>query len=143
MAAPLIGKLVVFGVGLIGGSFALALKRSGAVGSVVGIGRGRANLDVARAQRIADRTHIIDAAWQEELRDADLILLAAPVGQMPDDVTTVGAVRALLVARGGAWAEALSDQRPLRMACNQLMCAPDTALTPGCEVAFFPPVTGG
>jgi molybdopterin synthase sulfur carrier subunit len=62
---------------------------------------------------------------------------------VPDDVTSVGAVRALLVARGGVWAEALCDQRPLRMACNQVMCAADTALTPGCEVAFFPPVTGG
>lgn len=60
-----------------------------------------------------------------------------------DDVVSVGAVRALLVARGGAWAEALSDRRPLRMACNQVMCGADTVLTPGCEVAFFPPVTGG
>jgi prephenate dehydrogenase len=85
VAAPLIGKLVIFGVGLIGGSFALALKRSVAVGSVVGIGRGRANLDVARAQGIADRTYAIDeSAWHTELRDADLVLLAAPVGQLPD-----------------------------------------------------------
>jgi molybdopterin synthase sulfur carrier subunit len=62
---------------------------------------------------------------------------------VPADVTSVGDVRALLVARGGVWAEALSDQRPLRMACNQVMCASETVLTPGCEVAFFPPVTGG
>ncbi|MBM3396504.1 MAG: prephenate dehydrogenase/arogenate dehydrogenase family protein, partial [Betaproteobacteria bacterium] len=44
MAAPFIGKLVVFGVGLIGGSFAMALKSAGAVGQVVGVGRSRANL---------------------------------------------------------------------------------------------------
>jgi prephenate dehydrogenase len=81
--APLLGKLVVFGVGLIGGSFALALKRAGAVGEVVGIGRSRANLDVARVQGIADRTYVVDEAWHVELRDADLIMLAAPVGQMP------------------------------------------------------------
>src|SRR5450755_4438754 len=73
VAAPLLGKLVIFGVGLIGGSFALALKRSAAVGGVVGIGRGRANLDVARAQGIADRTYTIDEAWHAELADADLV----------------------------------------------------------------------
>jgi len=89
VAAPLIGKLVIFGVGLIGGSFALALKRSAAVGSVVGIGRGRANLDVARAQGIADRTYTIDEAWHAELQDADLVLLAAPVGQLPDLLSAI------------------------------------------------------
>jgi molybdopterin synthase sulfur carrier subunit len=62
---------------------------------------------------------------------------------LPADVTTVGAVRDWLVARGGAWDEALGEGRTLRMACNQVMCAPDTSLTEGCEVAFFPPVTGG
>ena len=43
-AAPMIGKLVIFGVGLIGGSFALALKQKRAVRHVVGVGRSRANL---------------------------------------------------------------------------------------------------
>jgi molybdopterin synthase sulfur carrier subunit len=62
---------------------------------------------------------------------------------MPAGVTTVGAVREHLVARGGAWAEALAPQRALRMACNQVMCSPDTVISQGCEVAFFPPVTGG
>jgi molybdopterin synthase sulfur carrier subunit len=62
---------------------------------------------------------------------------------VPDGVATVGAVRTWLVARGGAWAEALGEGRALRMAYNQVMCAPDTPLADGCEVAFFPPVTGG
>jgi molybdopterin synthase sulfur carrier subunit len=62
---------------------------------------------------------------------------------VPADVTTVGAVRSLLVARGGAWAEALGEGRALRMAFNQQMCPPTTPLQAGCEVAFFPPVTGG
>ena len=63
--------------------------------------------------------------------------------EMPAGVNTVGAVRAQLAARGSVWAEALAPERPLRMAYNQVMCGPDTALTEGCEVAFFPPVTGG
>lgn len=62
---------------------------------------------------------------------------------LPDNVTTVGDVRDFLVARGGIWAEALAPQKVLRMAYNQNMSDPGTALTAGCEVAFFPPVTGG
>jgi molybdopterin synthase sulfur carrier subunit len=62
---------------------------------------------------------------------------------LPDGVTTVGAVRDLLIARGGAWAQALGHGRALRMAFDQTMCAADTLLRDGGEVAFFPPVTGG
>jgi molybdopterin synthase sulfur carrier subunit len=62
---------------------------------------------------------------------------------LPDGVTTVGAVRDLLVARGGAWAEALGQERALRMAFNHVMCEPGTHVAEGGEVAFFPPVTGG
>jgi molybdopterin synthase sulfur carrier subunit len=62
---------------------------------------------------------------------------------LPEDVKTVGAVRDFLIARGGAWAEALGRERALRMAFDQVMCEPDTPLTEGGEVAFFPPVTGG
>jgi prephenate dehydrogenase len=75
-------KLVVVGVGLIGGSFALAMRHAGAVRNVVGVGRGCANLDAARRLGIADRTFTVDEAWCEELADADLVMLAAPVGQM-------------------------------------------------------------
>jgi molybdopterin synthase sulfur carrier subunit len=62
---------------------------------------------------------------------------------LPDTVATVGAVREHLVARGGAWAEALGPGRPLRMAFNHVMCGPDTPIAENGEVAFFPPVTGG
>lgn len=62
---------------------------------------------------------------------------------LPEGVTTVGAVRDHLVERGGAWAQALGGSRALRMACDQQMCLPSTPIREGCEVAFFPPVTGG
>lgn len=62
---------------------------------------------------------------------------------LPAGVATVGAVRDLLIARGGAWAEALAHERALRMAFNHVMCEADTLLAEGGEVAFFPPVTGG
>jgi len=83
MAAPALGKVVVVGVGLIGGSFARALKAAGAVATVVGVGRGASNLSLARQLGIADRTWTRDQRWTDELVDADLVLLATPVGQIP------------------------------------------------------------
>lgn len=62
---------------------------------------------------------------------------------VPQEVTTVGDVRNYLQERGGAWAEALAEGRALRMAYNHQMTGPETRITEGCEVAFFPPVTGG
>ena len=76
---PLIGKLVVCGVGLIGGSFALALRRAGAVGRIVGVGRRREPLERAQALGVIDE---IADDWAVALDGADLVLLAAPVGQM-------------------------------------------------------------
>jgi prephenate dehydrogenase len=71
-----IDKLAVVGVGLIGGSLALALKEAGAVGHVVGIGRGLPNLETAL------RLGVVDSFTQdlaEGVTDADLIFLATPV----------------------------------------------------------------
>ena len=53
------------------------------------------------------------------------------------------ALRDELVARGGAYALALARGKAVRMALNQVMSDEATALSEGCEVAFFPPVTGG
>jgi prephenate dehydrogenase len=75
-----LGKVVVFGVGLIGGSFALALKKAGASGEVIGIGRSQTTLDEALRLGLIDRVGACDSAT---LKDADLVLLATPVGQMP------------------------------------------------------------
>ena len=73
-----IERLVVAGVGLIGGSFALALKQAGAVGRVVGLGRTRRSLDRAVELGVIDEAADDAAA---ALRDADLVMLAMPVGQ--------------------------------------------------------------
>lgn len=74
-------KLVIFGVGLIGGSFALALRRAGVVAEVVGFGRSAATLEQARQLGILDR---IGDDVAHEVCDADLVLLATPVAQMAD-----------------------------------------------------------
>lgn len=77
MSSP-IDKLVVIGVGLIGGSVAAALKRAGKVRHVVGVGRGRANLERAVALKVID-----EAADNLALavRGADVVLVAVPVAQ--------------------------------------------------------------
>lgn len=62
---------------------------------------------------------------------------------LPAEVRSAGQVRSLLQARGGVWAEALADGKSLRIACNQQMVDASAPLTEGCELAFFPPVTGG
>lgn len=88
-------KLVVVGVGLIGGSFALALRARGVVGEVVGVGRSGGNLDEALAAGVIDRAVRRDGPWLRELADADVVLLATPVGEFP----------ALLAAMPGALGE--------------------------------------
>lgn len=57
--------------------------------------------------------------------------------------TTVAQLRDELIALGGAHAQVLDRQRPVRTALDQLMCDESKPLSEGCEVAFFPPVTGG
>ncbi|MGC2520058.1 MAG: prephenate dehydrogenase/arogenate dehydrogenase family protein [Burkholderiales bacterium] len=74
-----IEKLVVVGAGLIGGSFALALKRAGAVKHVVGVGRSEQNIRRALELGLIDAAGALDAPT---LADADLVMLAVPVGQM-------------------------------------------------------------
>ncbi len=69
-------RIVVFGVGLIGGSFALALKRAGAVAEVIGVGRRRETLQRAQALGIID-----GIGTAASVAAADLVLLAAPVAQ--------------------------------------------------------------
>lgn len=72
-------KVVVCGVGLIGGSFALALKAAGLVNEVVGLGRRRETLEEALRLGVIDR---IGADWGDALNGADLVFLGMPVGQM-------------------------------------------------------------
>ena len=63
--------------------------------------------------------------------------------ELPHEVSTVGALRAWLVARGEPFASAFGDTRRLRAAVDQEMVGDGAALSAGAEVAFFPPVTGG
>ncbi|MBS0496864.1 MAG: prephenate dehydrogenase/arogenate dehydrogenase family protein [Proteobacteria bacterium] len=73
-----LNKLVIVGVGLIGGSFALALRKTGLVKHITGVGRSQANMQRAIELGVIDEiaTDIASA-----LNGADLVFLAMPVGQ--------------------------------------------------------------
>ena len=83
----MLNKIVIFGVGLIGGSFARALKKAGAVGSVVGVDRSADSLARARELGIIDVIGAAgsgadaDAAMAAAMAGADLVMIAAPVAQ--------------------------------------------------------------
>jgi len=62
---------------------------------------------------------------------------------LPAAVRNLEGLRALLVARGGAWEQELARGKPVRAAVNQAMAVGDMEIADGDEVAFFPPVTGG
>jgi molybdopterin synthase sulfur carrier subunit len=56
---------------------------------------------------------------------------------------TLGALRDELITRGEPYASALARGKAVRMALDQVMSDESAVLREGCEVAFFPPVTGG
>ena len=74
-----ISKLTIIGVGLIGGSFARALRHAGLVGRVTGCGRDLANLKTAFELGVID-DYSIDVA--EAVHDADLVVVAVPLMAM-------------------------------------------------------------
>lgn len=104
--------IAIIGIGLIGSSFALALRKQGYKGNITGIGRKRSNLRKGQKLGIIDNWSTDYAAG---IRDADLIMLAVPVGHFEPIirkirgtikkgaiVTDVGSVKGDLVRRIGA-----------------------------------------
>ena len=101
-------RLAVIGVGLIGGSFALGLKKARAVAHVVGVGRNPANLEVAMQRGIIDSI-ASDAAAAG--RDADLVLVAAPVGQYPQIFSSLRETKALITDAGSTKRDVIAAAR--------------------------------
>jgi prephenate dehydrogenase len=94
-------RVAILGVGLIGGSFALALKEARACGHVVGAGRNSANLTLALERGVVDSTAADAVA---AAHGADLVLLAAPLAQFPKLLREVASVLGpkALVTDGGS-----------------------------------------
>lgn len=75
------GRLTVIGIGLIGGSFARAVRRGGAVGEIVGCGTDAVELRNAVELGVIDRA---EADVAGAARDADVVMIATPVGVIPE-----------------------------------------------------------
>jgi prephenate dehydrogenase len=101
-------KLAVIGVGLIGGSFALALKQAKAAEHVIGVGRNAANLKLALERGIIDAT-APDAA--SAARSADLVLIATPVAQFPKVFGSLSDSKALITDGGSTKRDVIAAAR--------------------------------
>ncbi len=84
----MLNKITIFGVGLIGGSFALALKKENAAVRVTGVGRTATSLQRAKELGIID---VASTSVKSAVADADLILIAAPVAQTESILASIKA----------------------------------------------------
>jgi prephenate dehydrogenase len=125
---PLINRLAIIGVGLIGGSLARILREKGEVGEVVGIGRGKANLERAVELGVIDR-YCHDPA--EGVSGADMVFLATPVCTIADLVKAIAPSLApgCIVTDGG------SVKGDIVRACEPLVPA-------GCHFVGGHPIAG-
>jgi prephenate dehydrogenase len=117
-------KLAVIGVGLIGGSFAMALKQAGRASHVTGIGRSRENLELARSRGIIDSI----APDAGAAREADVVLVAAPVAQFQSIFSQLEGGRALITDAG-------STKRDVVAAARAALGAGSARFVPGHPIA--------
>jgi len=113
MSAFRVGRITVIGVGLIGGSLALALKDAGFVGEVVGCGRGKPNLETALKLGIIDR---YERDPQKAVDGADIVFLATPVRSLAAMVAEIAPALkagAILTDGGSVKEEVLREIKPL------------------------------
>ena len=80
-------KVTIIGVGLIGGSLAKALKTSALAGLITGAGSGKETLELALRTGVIDRSAPV---LSQAVEDADLVVLASPVGKFEHIVTAIG-----------------------------------------------------
>lgn len=123
-----IERLAIIGVGLIGGSFACALREAGIVKSIVGIGRSRANLELALSLGIVDE---ISYNAAEGVRDAQVVFISVPVCSIPATVKEIASAISpgCIVTDGG------SVKAEIVRECESLM-------KPGCFFVGGHPIAG-
>ena len=73
-------RITIWGVGLIGGSLGLALKKNGFQGQRVGLGRNIGRLEKALQ---SDAVDVVTTETAEGLRGSDLVVLCTPVELVP------------------------------------------------------------
>ena len=82
----MIKHLCVIGVGLIGGSLALALKKAGYVDHVTGLGRSVENLQTAKQLGIIDS---YETDYARAVSHADMVFISVPIGAMQEVFTKI------------------------------------------------------
>lgn len=121
-------RVAVIGVGLIGGSFALALKAANACGRVVGAGRNPQNLGRALERGVIDA---VAGSALEAARDADLVLVAVPVAQTATVLTSI----AQALAPDSVITDAGSTKRDVVAAARAALGGRFTRFVPGHPIA--------
>ncbi len=126
-------RLAIVGVGLLGGSVARAARAQRLAREIVGVGRARTRLEPAVRDGTLDRATTV---LEEGVRDADFVVLAAPVAAIeraltalwpvaaPEAVVTdVGSTKAAIVRR----AQELATSRPLAFVGSHPMAGSEKA----------------
>ena len=106
---PLIRRLCIIGVGLIGGSLARALRQAGEVGEIVGGGRGEDNLRTAVQLGVIDRYH---TDLTQAVAGADVVMIAVPLGAMEAVLRVIAphlSADAILTDAGSAKGSVVAD----------------------------------
>lgn len=124
----IIERLAVIGVGLIGGSFARALREAGAVGTIVGIDTDRDNLDQALSLGIVDEAALDVASG---VRDVQAVFISVPVCSISTVVREMAPFlpKGCIVSDGGSVKSAIVHE------CEALM-------PPGCSFVGGHPIAG-
>ena len=107
----MINRLCIIGVGLIGGSLALALKKAGYCQTIVGAGRNVENLKKAVELNVIDE---YETDLTKAVKDADVILIAVPLGAMADVFNKIAPVikeSAIVTDAGSAKCSVIKDAK--------------------------------
>ncbi|MBW1810276.1 MAG: 3-deoxy-7-phosphoheptulonate synthase [Deltaproteobacteria bacterium] len=88
LAKTIFSKAAIIGIGLIGGSLALALKEVGAIKQVVGVDKDEL-LNSIKVAGVVDQVYSTNEI-EQALAGADLVILAMPVGEIGKTLATIG-----------------------------------------------------
>ncbi len=123
----MIKRLAIVGVGLIGGSFARALREAGIVGTIVGIDRDRKNLEQALSLGIVDE---IAGSAAEGVRDAEVVFLSVPACSIPSALQEIKAS----LSPGAVVTDGGSVKAEIVSICERMM-PPDSFFVGGHPIA--------
>lgn len=131
MNTPVCPRLLVVGLGLIGGSLAMAARRCGAAGKVWAISRSAKTLETGLAHGIIDAGSTDYAAFIDQMEAGDIILVATPTLAVP---AVFAAVKAA-VQRGVILTDAASVKGSVVAAAHEIFGNLPATFVPGHPIA--------